>query len=244
MTTNTKILDRVRKLMRLAEGTHSADEAQSAMLLAQKLMAEHGIGVGDVAEKDTSNEVVHGDVYTTLYKDYFAKRLAYVISVNFRCIAYWNTEFVGWGGGEIRHKMKCSYTLRFIGLEADAEIAAMTFRTAYKAAKALATTFVKRHGGGKTASNSYLEGWVQGLWAKFEVQKEQDNSLALALAVPDAVTKEHASMKDRLKSDQKPKVRNFSADAAAAGFEDGKQFGSGITPGAATDEKKLLMAAC
>jgi hypothetical protein len=45
-----KILDRLAKIMALADGTEFAGEAENARKMAEALMAEHGVGAEDVAD--------------------------------------------------------------------------------------------------------------------------------------------------------------------------------------------------
>lgn len=219
-----KILDRIRKLLRLSEGTHSAEEAHSALLMAQRLMAEHGLSMQQVRlAKEVREEVVHGEILTTRRRDGFTQRLAWVIANNFRCIPYWYKEVAGYG----RKRCRYEYTLRFIGLAEDAEIAATTFHTADAAARNLAARFVRRYGGGHEARQSYLLGWVEGLYVKFEAQRKENANLALALTTPKAVQDEAQKMTIR-KGRQNTPTRNLDEQALYVGFQDGRQFGEGL----------------
>lgn len=53
-----KILDRIRKLLRLASDKGATqEEAESALLMAQRLMVEHGLNESQVEEAPTPDEM-------------------------------------------------------------------------------------------------------------------------------------------------------------------------------------------
>lgn len=221
MENNQKIIDRIRKLMALAEGTTHSEEAQSALAMAQKLAAQHHISISSISVEVEEDEVVHGEVYATRYRDTFSQGLAAVISANFRCIPYWQRHEIPSG---LRRRFV--YSLIVIGKESDAEIARTVFLSAQKAARNLVDSYMAIHGGGKTARNSYLLGWVKGLQAKFDAEKNANNSLALALIIPNSVKQEHSKMS--LKRGSAPKVRRFDRNAAIEGEKDGRNYGVGV----------------
>lgn len=226
--TTEKVISRVKKLMALAGGTHSTEEAQSAMVMAQRLLAEHGMTEKDLAEKGAEIEVVHGRIYSTKKRDTATGSLAATIAKNFRCLAYWNSAAVSFNRNGRRQS---EFTLFFVGLAEDVEIAAETFRTARGAMNRLADEFLANHKPRlyvhpKTARTSYLMGWAAGLYAKFEAAKQNDQTMALALTTPNAVQQEYDGM--NLRKGVSPKFRNFDQQASAAGYADGSQFGSAI----------------
>lgn len=53
---DNRILDRVKKLLRLAEGTNNANEAAVAAAAAQKLIDEYNLGMVSLDDDDTSGE--------------------------------------------------------------------------------------------------------------------------------------------------------------------------------------------
>lgn len=216
-----KILDKIQKLLRLSEGTSSAEEAQAALLMAQKMMVNHGIDASEVRLSEKEAEVVHADVIQTQYKGQEVNRLAQVIADNFRCIPYWRGQTTGYSRNGRRRR---TYILTFLGRKEDAEIASSTFKAALRAASNLAEEHVRK--GGK--KKSYMLGWVQGLSEKFEAQKANDSTLALAIRVPSDVQDALDAMEGLKRGTP---YRRLHLDAAShnAGRLDGLQFGTGVT---------------
>ena len=55
---NERIIKRIEKLLSLAGNNPSQEEAQSAMLMAQKLMAEHNLSMEAFQEKEPEKKEV------------------------------------------------------------------------------------------------------------------------------------------------------------------------------------------
>lgn len=213
-----KVIEQVRKLMALAENTSFPEEAQSAMLVAQKLMAKHSITSRDLrVEEERAQEEV---MMTVGRRDTFVSVLANVITENFRCASLWRKASL-----RVNGRLRSAYTLTFLGLEEDVAVASEVFSSAKKAAESLARDFVREHGGGRRVRNSYLLGWAHGLARKFDEQKKTNRTVALAVMKPKAV-------QDALdKMDfEKPEKRNVAVDPDSylEGEKDGRLYGVGV----------------
>lgn len=178
MCTNTAVIDRINKLLALADKNKNTNdnEALQALEMAQRLMAKHQIESTDLEElaRDES-DVIHVACEHKWDAGY-RKPLASIISNNYKCKCYVR-------GGLII----------FIGVREDAMIAKAAFEFAYK--------FIMRRGNalyektrkegyvGKGVFNSYAMGFLCGLKEVLEAQ-----SVALMIVTPETVLKEFNDM--------------------------------------------------
>jgi hypothetical protein len=98
---DSKIMDKIRKLLSLGENNKNENEAQAAILKAQELMAEHGINAVTTEDQKIS--------YAEEYCEHrgnreFRKRLSSVIAVNFRCKNYFRGGPVIFSAGAATRK--------------------------------------------------------------------------------------------------------------------------------------------
>lgn len=122
MSNKNEMLNKIKNLLNTTtENGASEAEAQSAILLAQKLMAKHGLEMADVeanaGDKATKKEVMEGYGTEGVKLAWWHKRLAQIIADNFRCyyflrVYYKETKIV------------------FMGLKEDVEIAKSIFKFA------------------------------------------------------------------------------------------------------------------
>jgi len=131
---NANIIDKIQNMLKTATNHASSEaEAQSAMLLAQKLMAKHGLEMADLeahADDDQKKEVAKD--YTEAAKtEWWQGRLANVIADNFKCFVYLNK----WTAGKQR--------IVFVGLKEDAEIAKTIYMFAASVVPHLAKQYLK-----------------------------------------------------------------------------------------------------
>lgn len=228
-----KVLHRVRALLNLARngGDPESNEAQTALLMAQRFMAENGINeveVGDPNEEIQQKEVL--DNYATDFEklSWWKKSLGRVIAQNFRCYSYLN-------------KCKGYTRLAFMGLKEDTEIAiiAFSFATDYIRfgadlfMKAYRKEYILRHGYRPSISqqrgvrNNYVEGWISGLEAQYAEQVSKEG-WGLVLTKDALVTQTYKDMDlKRGKSSQYFRRESPAGQVAyAKGYSDGKGFSS------------------
>ncbi|WP_407308797.1 DUF2786 domain-containing protein [Desulfosporosinus sp. SB140] len=226
-----KIAHRVRALLNLARngGDPSSNEAQTALLTAQRIMAEYGLEeaeLKDAGEGLRTKEVL--DDYATDFEklSWWKKRLGKVIGQNFRCYSYLN---------------KCDgYTrLAFIGLKDDVEIARELFAFATDFIRAGADQYMKTyrrdfllHQGFRAGislqrgvRNNYVEGWISGLDSQYTEQITKEG-WGLVLTKDALVVEAYKNLGlERGKSSAHSVSQGSASQAAyARGYSDGKSF--------------------
>jgi len=231
LAVNEKMLHKVKALLNLARngGDPGSNEAQSALLMAQRLMAENGINeveVGDSAESTSTKEVL--DEYVTEFEklSWWKKSLGRIIAQNFRCYSYLN-------------KCKGYTRLVFMGLKEDTEIAIIAFSFATDSIRLGADKFMKAyrkdyifHNGYRSGisqqrgvRNNYVEGWISGLEAQYNDQVSKEG-WGLVLMKDELVTQTYKDLD--LKRGQSPQYTRKESlagqNAYTKGYSDGKGF--------------------
>lgn len=146
-----KVMERIKKLLEITTSNGATEnEAITAALKAQKLMAEYDIELSDIGDRDTTPEIVKlqtdcGEGNKWKY------RLHNIIANNFRCKSY----FIG-----------NRYAV-FYGFKQDAEIASQVFNFLYKTGNRLGdqayNEYYMRYGAASGIRNGYLAGFCQGI---------------------------------------------------------------------------------
>lgn len=161
-----KILDRLVKLFALAENNPSAQEAQTALLMAQRIMAEHAISETDVkareevnAAQDEIGEEVAWQEDGRERRDTFTALLAGVVGRYFR-VTVWQDGasvcFAGYGN----HRKVATLVLKF------ARAAMIQGAADYMVAwKCVNETDARRS---RMERQSWMGGFITGLGAGFE----------------------------------------------------------------------------
>ncbi|MHB0886881.1 MAG: DUF7168 domain-containing protein [Bacillota bacterium] len=226
--TREKLIERVRKLMRLAEGTNRQGEAEAALLAAQKLLVEHGLSVVEI-KGDGSRpepEAVNDTAVLTGYAlEQWKIRLATIVAHNFRCDVYLTSNWDARSQTTGRRRRE----LRFIGVRSDAEVAATVFQSAAKAAEHLCRLHLaeRRHEPGYKVNpvrNAFFRGFNRGLDDKFREQVAQNN-WALVLVKDKRVTTELARvLGPSPRTERARPLRANDAGAFAAGYSAGHNF--------------------
>ena len=168
--TDSKIIDRIQKLLALGSNNPNENEAQAAILKAHEIMAEYGIDAIDAgADISYATETCEhkGDRK-------FRKNLANIIASNFRC-----------------HNYNYNGKVTIFGRKNDARIAKEAFEYAYSFAyKESNGLYAEYRGRGLNARgivNSYALGFIRGLKEKLDAQ-----STALMIITPPDVNDEYA----------------------------------------------------
>lgn len=166
------VISKVRKLIDLSNNNPSKEEAISAALKAQKLMADYDIDAAELHEDEIElviTEIPTGPIGKTTY----FITLATVIAKNFRCKVY--------RSGRAGH-----YVANFYGYETDAEAAKTTFEYLYDVSDRMANRecvrYRKMTGTGAGVYNAFAHGFLEGVQAELEKQCQ-----ALMLVTPKAV---------------------------------------------------------
>lgn len=225
---NDKVKDKIRKLLNMSGNNPSDEEAHTAMLMAQKLMAKHSLSEADIDLMATEDkEVVTIDVTKYTRTPWWYKRLGAIIADNFKCMSYISYRSFyerDTNGYEKEVRRSC---VRFMGLKNDAEMAKEIFQYAFDNVNNTARNYVRRvrDSGGSTKGirNDFVLGYLRGLGDKFEEQKAEDNELALALIIDEAVHAEWNKKTFRSMSSSKA-TRRGSDEAYSSGYDTGKSF--------------------
>lgn len=213
-----KVIEKIEKLLALA-GSDNENEAKSAMVKAQELMAKYEIGRERVYGKGHGERPV---IYLSggPFKDEWVNMVATVIAENFRCRCI--TVKMRKTGG--------SFRIRFYGYEEDAEICINIFNYAVKVVRKRFVTLraIYAEAGKNFRRNekmNYISGFCHGLDRNFEEQKKQSQSFALALVTPEAVNRYVNELPGLvLKETFKYERNRENALLRSMGYVDGESF--------------------
>ena len=214
-TPDPKILARIQKLLALSTSNFK-EEAESALLKAQKLMLQHGVSSAEISFDSAAHEpVVEREVYhsqTPLWHG----RLAAVLASNFRCRTIWLTRY--------RNDKKIR-VMTFIGHEQDADVAAAAYAFAIALVKYNQRCIKKRFPRVTSAYlNTYVQGFIKGVRDKFSEQVKKE-AWGLILVTPAPVEKHY---EDYNSVPLKPRGRaaelSKNDNAFSKGYQDGKTF--------------------
>lgn len=111
-----EILDKVKKILALAGNNPSEEEAKSAALKAQQLLAKYNLSMKDLGDDAEEKEELVFKSYTTGVDKAWKYGLSAVVAKNFRCRVVWYGK-----------KM-----LSFYGFSTDTEIAYQVFEFLFK----------------------------------------------------------------------------------------------------------------
>lgn len=205
MMDTEKIIAKIKKVLELSRNNPSEEEAKSAALKAQKLMAEYHISMSEVDEVEDIDSIVEKSVSIGTGSKW-KYTLAGIIAKNFRC----------------RHFFYGKSTVVFYGYEVDAEIAAETFKFLFKTGNKAATNFYNkmrneavrcgRFFDGTGIKNCFLVGFLEGI---SEVLDKQ--CTALMIVVPQEVNEGYVERtKDAKKINNRIKARSYYAEESRA----------------------------
>lgn len=207
MATKEEMLEKIKKLLALGDASknNSEEEAQSAMLMAQKLMAKYDISAEEVIGNKEEISYSHE---TCEHKWDYAYRipLAQVLAKNFRCMLY------------LRGK-----SIVFMGHSSDAKVCKATFEFAYQFIMRKGNAlYNKRYALGEVTRgvfNSYARGFIAGLQEAFDSQCQ-----ALAIITPQDVIDEFKNMSKGWNTKRGKGLDATDSGCYYEGRRDGKEF--------------------
>lgn len=221
---NLKIVDKIQKLLRLGENNSNEHEAESAILHAQRLMAKHGISMGEIQVEDDEKNQEIKDINLTNYRklEFWHIQLASIIAENFKCVYY------------LSPSGNAKKSLKFVGLTEDLEIAKTVYFFALETIEYFKTLDMikfkrinrdKKYGKGD--ENDYIKGFLRGLQEKLQEQRAKEE-FALVLVTPQEVEDYIDNL--GLVSKKARKVSSAgNSEAYNKGFSRGKDFEHGRT---------------
>jgi len=175
-----KIIDKIEKLLALSSSSNE-NEARSAMLKAQELMAKYEIKREQLKDGEQEERPVV-NFSSVPFRDEWIHMVSGVIAENFRCRRI----------SVSRLGSRVAFRIRFYGYEEDAEICINIFNYAVKVIRkrfmVLRAIYADaKREFGRDEKMNYVLGFCHGLEKNFEEQKAQSQSFALALITPKAV---------------------------------------------------------
>lgn len=221
MNKQEKMIEVVKKLMALSQNNPSQEEALSAALKAQELMAKYNISEAQLGEKLDSTTInsasfnFKGNI-NDCDNHKWKYSLAHIVADNFRCEVY----------------ITGSHMVNFFGYEQDAKVAAEVFGTLYKIGDRLGRRECGRAkkicGSVKGVYNSFILGFLKGLKEALEKQ-----CTALMIVTPKEVKEQFTNMTAGWsKKTSRVQATNYNLDA----------YNNGIVEGRNAAEKRQLTA--
>lgn len=209
-----RYIDKIRKLFALAGNNPSEQEAASAALQAQRLMAKYSIDPSEVEGGPSTAKQRIVEVETETMRDTRTWRfhLARVVAGAFRC--------------ELFHKYVCERRrklprLVFYGYEGDAQAAALTFNYLYKVGTRLASAkdreHRKRYGFASGVFNSFVIGFTRGVEAELKAQSQE-----LMIVESEEVKNAYREYSKSMGKVSAHRMRRGSSSAEAAGERAGR----------------------
>lgn len=222
-----KVINKVQKLLRLAEKAGTPEEAGSAFAMASALLAKHGLGLDDLSVENQNQDENFGNVESELIDRsgrvmQWKATLALIIAKEHACQAW----FIKKTGVVVLGHQKNRSAVAYLYQSVIRQIDALTKEKAY--------------GKGGRFVNSYRHGCVSAVASKIqnstegmirqEYSQNQGNSMALvrldhALETRKRLEREVATKMPRLGKGYSSKTVD------ASGFEAGRRDGQGIAVG-------------
>lgn len=213
---NEKIIEKIKKCLELANNNPSAEEAKSAALMAQKLLAKYNISMSDVEdvveEQIEESPVWFKDLVTWGVARGWKYELAAIVASNFRC----------------KHFFYGKQAAVFYGHKTDVQVAKEIYTFLFKNGDKLANKLVykmirdaKKAGIKSNTSgvyNSFVKGYLAGLKDALGQQ-----CTALMIIVPEDVKNAYAEKSKGFKSmNAGMRSNGFSNEAYSEGVKAGK----------------------
>ena len=204
--TREDALNLIQKLFNLGdkERNNSDQEAELAILKAQKLMAEYDISIEEIKE-EKEPEYSH-EMCEHKWNYGYRIPLAHVLAKNFRCELYEIGKYIV-----------------FMGRKVDATICRQTFEFAYKyIMKRGNQEYNRRYEMGyptRGVFNSYAQGFIIGLKKSLDEQ-----CIALAIITPPDVTAKFKEMSEGWKQKTTRMGEATDAETLRKGIKDGERF--------------------
>lgn len=224
---NEAIIKKIQGLLAIANDNKSDEESQSAFIMAQKLMMKYDISMGQIESKKENETVEEGQV--TVHKKLFwwERKLAQIISQNFRVKFFYNNKF-------LKGNKNVKRAIVFLGFKKDVELAKEMYILAYDVITHYSKRFIdkqyeeKRHLRLNRITmeykNSYMRGFLEGMNDRFKEQVEQmEQEYGLMVLVPKEVQSTYDEMFEGNKgiSYRLPKIGEV--DAYRKGYSEGHQ---------------------
>jgi len=208
MQNEEKIIQTIRKILELSKNNPSEEEAKSAALKAQEMLAKYHIDMKEVESIDIDTVESIDEVRVDLPAKKWKYRLAQIVANNFRCKHF----YIGKG------------TLVFYGHKTDANIASETFKYLFNVGNRLAGREVDRVFGETGTSANVYNSFVAGFCAGIE-EALGEQCQALMIITPEDVKTSFAEMSKSWKSMSCGALRIGVNEHCREAYESGKTEG-------------------
>lgn len=202
-----KMIEKIKKMLALAENNPSEEESLAAALQAHKLMVKYNIHEDDVSLEEVKDDIVSifSEQKHNSNLHNWRKQLGLVVANAFRCKCYINGK-----------------DIVFRGYKEDAQLALEVYLMLYNVGDALGSKAygkqLEETGSGKGAYNSVALGFLHGVKAAFEEQ-----CTALMVVTPKEVEEDWSSFSANFKQSRSASVYSVNGDLYKQGFEEGKK---------------------
>lgn len=202
-----KMVEKIKKMMALAQDNPSEEEALSAALQAHKLMVKYNIHEDEVSLEEIKDEItsVFSEQKHGCHLMAWRKNLAGVVAKAFRCKAYVSGQDVV-----------------FRGYKDDAQLALEVYLMLYTVGDKLGSkayaTQLDETGTGKGAYNSMTIGFLHGVQDAFNEQ-----CTALMVVTPKEVEEEWEVFSAGFGKGRRMNVRTINSKLYKEGYSEGKQ---------------------
>ena len=205
MENKKQIIEKIKKVMALAENNPNENEAIAAALKAQKLMAKFHINEDELGEELTESKLESMECNVGGKTQKWKLQLAVVLANNFRCKVYLKNNNV-----------------TFYGFEEDVNICSEVFYSLYKIGVRLSDKLKretrKETGTAKGIRNTFCVGFVAGI--KSELEKQ---CTALMIVIPKEVNDGYAKMSENWGKGKSSNLRiGNDKSIYEKGFQSGK----------------------
>jgi hypothetical protein len=202
-----KMIEKIKKMLALAENNPSEEESLAAALQAHKLMVKYNIHEDDVSLEEVKDDIVSifSEQKHNSNLHNWRKQLGLVVANAFRCKCYIHGK-----------------DIVFRGYKEDAQLALEVYLMLYNVGDALGSKAygkqLEETGSGKGAYNSVALGFLHGVKVAFEEQ-----CTALMAVTPKEVEEDWSSFSANFKQSRSASVYSVNGDLYKQGFEEGKK---------------------
>lgn len=201
-----KAIELISKLLKTASDKGATEnEAMTAALRAQELMAKYDVNIVDVEEDTTKDEITTSE-FNTGTGNKWKYSLAMVIADNFCCKVY----------------VKNTSIIVFYGYKKNSDVACEVFKFLYNVGNRLADRhYFERYNNGlntKGVKNSFLVGYVMGIKSVLEKQCR-----ALMIVTPEEVKEEYKKHVQNMNMKKKNASTRYNSNSKS--YDDGYKRG-------------------
>ena len=208
MQAEEKIIQTIRKILELSKNNPSEEEAKSAALKAQELLAKYHIDMSEVESIDIDTVESIEEVRVDIPAKKWKYKLARIVADNFRCKHF----YIGKG------------ILVFYGHKTDADVAAETFKYLFNVGNRLAGREVDKVFGQTGTSVNVYNSFVAGFCAGIE-EALGEQCKALMIVTPEDVKTSFEEMSKNFGTMKGGAMRIGANTHCREAYENGKTEG-------------------